>query len=64
MYPIPWHFRNIRDLRTAMDLFNIPTEINPNAHDALADCYSQIISAQKILKLERKMKDKQNDPPI
>ncbi len=45
----PWNFRSIRDLRTAMDLFDVEVEKNPNLHDALEDCKSQAISLRKVL---------------
>jgi 3' exoribonuclease, RNase T-like len=54
--PIPWHFRKVRDLRSLMDFFNVEQEVNEEAHDALADCNSQIVSARKILKLEMEIK--------
>lgn len=45
----PWKFWDIRDTRTLYDLGKINRNDMPNAgaHDALNDCLSQIIGAQK-----------------
>lgn len=48
----PWKFWNIRDLRTVMDIGNIKMNTLPqtNLHDAICDCYRQIIGYQRSMK--------------
>ena len=49
---IPWKFWNLRDCRTIYDLgkVNLKTITNNNKHDAISDCYSQILCVQKCIK--------------
>lgn len=41
--PAPWHFRNLRDLRTALAILPKPEDLPPNRrpHDALSDARYQ-----------------------
>lgn len=39
--PVPWSFRNNRDVRTILALSGVRQEVNADAHNALADAKSQ-----------------------
>jgi hypothetical protein len=49
---VPWKFWNLRDCRTIYDLgkVNLKSINNNNKHDAISDCYSQILCVQKCIK--------------
>jgi len=49
---IPWKFWSLRDCRTIYDLGKVTlnTIKNDNKHDAISDCYSQILCVQKCIK--------------
>lgn len=44
--PIPWKYYAVRDTRTAYDIFNVKMN-KINNHNALQDCYNQIITLQQ-----------------
>ena len=49
--PVPWNFWQIRDSRTIMDLGDDSAKTsNANAHNALADAFSQAVAVQSIFK--------------
>ena len=49
--PVPWNFWQIRDSRTIMDLGDSSAKTgNKEAHNALADAYSQAVAVQQIYK--------------
>lgn len=49
---IPWKFWNVRDLRTIMDIGGVKMKDLPtyNKHNAIYDCYRQIIGYQRSIK--------------
>lgn len=49
---VPWKFWQTRDVRTLYDLGNVKKRDLPNngAHNALDDCYNQIIGVKRALK--------------
>lgn len=50
-HPVPWNFWQIRDSRTIMDLGDSSAKTgNKDAHNALADAYSQAVAVQQIFK--------------
>jgi hypothetical protein len=52
-YNFPWHYRAIRDVRTALDLFGLEVAKDFPGHDGLNDCKNQIVPIQKILKTNK-----------
>jgi hypothetical protein len=54
--PIPWHFRSGRCLRTLYDMAGIGKDDeykSKTAHNALSDCLSQVLTAQKAFAILR-----------
>lgn len=48
----PWHYRNVRDLRTLTSLVPHVQFVRPAiAHDPLEDCYAQVDHAVKVLQV-------------
>ena len=48
-HPVPWNFWQIRDSRTIMDLGDSSAKTgNKDAHNALADAFSQAVAVQQI----------------
>lgn len=49
--PTPWNYSQTRDSRTICDLVpvDMPAELQITTHNALEDCYKQIINVQQVL---------------
>ena len=47
-HPYPWRYWQAMDVRTVMNLYRVP--MPPATHDAMEDCFRQIIGLQKALK--------------
>lgn len=48
--PIPWKYWNTRDVRTIMDVSNTTKTNYKEKHNALVDCYNQILEVKKAFK--------------